>query len=89
MKKSLVKIQSFNTFKKTHKRYHKSPILFLDHYGYTEVSCIEYDKGEQPKPKKEAIGIAKLLKLKDVVYRMTTYAWNHPWIVVYRNYNIK
>ena len=78
-----MKIQTFNTFKKTHKRYHKSPVLYLDHYGYNNVMGIEYDEGEQPKPRVEVEKYAKVAGYKDIVYHMTTHSCHQPWIEIY------
>ena len=81
-----MKIQSFYTFNKTHRRYDRSPLLHLDRYGYKEVVDIMYDKGEQPKPKKEVIEYAKLRELNNVVYRMTTHTYGQPYITIYAKY---
>lgn len=78
-----MKIQSFVTFCKNHKRYDSSPLLHLYRYGYKEVYCYEYDKDEQSKPKKEIMELAKLWGWSNVVYRQTTHSFNQPWITIY------
>ncbi|KKL87498.1 hypothetical protein LCGC14_1934090 [marine sediment metagenome] len=79
-------IKSFYTFNKTHKRYDHSPLLHLHRYGYTEIGCEVYDKGEDPKPIILVKEFIENRNYKDVVYRMTTHTYNQPWIEIYAKF---
>ena len=83
----MILVENYYKFLSKRTKFHKSPDLNLDHYGFIRIDCSEKENEKTRDIIKQIIKIHQI-KRGHIVFRYTQGGWGIPYITIYYNRRI-